>query len=209
MICRSAVKPIFVGLGTAAILAAGGASAVADASPSPSESGTTTPAVGKLNVDLFTKPSAPEAGDPVDVAATVKAVDGDVSDVKIKSVKVDAAGATLTGDCVAPYPADPCRVGDGTLSSGDSDVFNWELKVSKKLKQVEVTVTVSATKVDDVVKTSTVKYVVPSPTPTKTTPSPTKTAKPTKTPTKSPSPTHTSSSGSSGGSGGGSSSSGS
>jgi hypothetical protein len=200
VICRSAVKPIFVGLGTAAILAAGGASAIAD-SPSPSDSGSTTPAVANLVVGVTATPS-PDAGDPVDIAATVEAEGGAVAGVTVKSIAASPETADLTGQCVKPFPADSCRAGDGNLASGEKDTFNWSLKAPKTVKQAKVTIVVGGTDVDDVTKTSTITYVMPTPTKTAT-PTKTPTKKPTKTP--SPSATSTSSSGSSGSSGSGSS----
>lgn len=206
MICRSAVKPVFVGLGTAAILAAG-RRIRHRRNPVPSDSGSTTPAVGKLVVAITATPS-PDAGDPVDIAATVTADGGTVAGVIVKSIEATPQTATLTGKCVKPYPADACRPSDGDLGSGETANFNWTLKAPKTLKKAQITLVVGATDLEDVARTSTITYIMPTPTKTATpTKSPTK--KPTKKPTKSPSPSASSSSSSGTSSGGGSGSGGS
>src|SRR5690606_19034263 len=182
--CRSAVKPIFVGLGAAAVLAAGGPSALAAPSPSPSASEPASPAPGGLDVDVFTKPANPEAGDTVDVTTTIEATGGAVADVRIKGIRASASGVTLTGACTAPFTSEECAAGD--LSGGEDAVFRWKLEAPEKTEKVEVTVTVAAAGLDDVVVPATVSFVLPSPSPTPTKPPPTPT-KPPPTPTESPS----------------------
>lgn len=215
MTCRSAVKPIFVGLGAAAVLAAGGPSALAAPSPSPSASEPASPAPGSLDVDVFTKPVNPEAGDTVDVTTIIEATGGAVADVRIKGIRAGASGVTLTGACTAPFTSEDCAAGD--LSGGEDAVFRWKLEAPETTEKVEVTVTVAAAGLDDVVVPATVSFVLPSPSPTPTKPpppptetptesptkSPTKTPskKPSKTPSKTPSPPASSSGGGSGGGG--------
>lgn len=221
MTCRSAVKPIFVGLGAAAVLAAGGPSALAAPSPSPSASPSASepasPAPGGLDVDVFTKPVNPEAGDTVDVTTIIEATGGAVADVRIKGIRASASGVTLTGACTAPFTSEDCAAGD--LSGGEDAVFRWKLEAPEKTEKVEVTVTVAAAGLDDVVVPATVSFVLPSPSPTPTKPpppptetpteSPTKpptktpSKKPSKTPSKTPSPPASSSGSSSGGGSGG------
>lgn len=213
MTCRSAVKPIFVGLGAAAVLAAGGPSALAAPSPSPSASEPASPAPGGLDVDVFTKPANPEAGDTVDVTTTIEATGGAVADVRIKGIRANASGVTLTGACTAPFTSEECAAGD--LSGGEDAVFRWKLEAPEKTEKVEVTVTVAAAGLDDVVVPATVSFVLPSPSPTPTKPPPTPTEtptkppaktppkKPSKTPSKTPSPPASSSGSSSGGGSGG------
>lgn len=91
MICRSAVKPIFVGLGTAAILAAGGASAIAD-TPSPSDSGTELP---PLSVTVSAVDPTVDADKSTTVVTTVS-VSGAASGVKITDVDLKSSNAKVT-----------------------------------------------------------------------------------------------------------------
>ncbi|WP_433227185.1 hypothetical protein [Actinomadura formosensis] len=216
MLCRSAVKPVFIGLGAAAVLAAGGTSAIA-APPSPSGSASPSasrPATtGRLAVSISPHASEAGPGDRVTLRTHIEAVDGRVSGIKVERIVAtpQSADATVESRCLSPFHASDCTI--EKLKSGESANVESTVSVPKSTKKtvtVTVTVIVSATGLKDSTPTATVTYVVPeqSPTPTPTkspTASPTK--KPTPTPTKKPakpSPSHTSSSGTShGGSGGG------
>lgn len=215
MICRATVKPIFVGLGTAAILAAGGASAVADAAPSPPGS---DPASRELQVNVASSATKLDPGDSLDITTTVTAVGGAVANVKITNITATLKGTTVTGDCGAPFESAGCTVGD--LAEGKSGApVTSHVTVPEEGPDAttvySIIVTVDAADLSPVTGATTFKYVVPAKPPTKT---PTPTPTPSKTPTKSPSrkptkPSPTSSrsspSGTSrGGSGGGSGSSG-
>ena len=218
MICRATVKPIFVGLGTAAILAAGGASAVADAAPSPSGSDPESPATGRLQLNVASTATRLDPGDSLDITTTVTAVGGAVANIKVTNITATLKDTTVTGDCGAPFESAGCAVGD--LAEGKSGApVKSHVTVPKEGPDATtvytIIVTVDATDLSPVAGTTTFKYVVPSKPPTKT---PTPTPTPSKTPTKSPSRTPTkpsptssrsSSSGTShGGSGGGNGSSG-
>lgn len=214
MICRATVKPIFVGLGTAAILAAGGASAVADVTPSPSGSDPASPATGKLTVDVASTAARVDPGDSLDITTTVTAVGGDVANIKVTNITATLKGTTVTGDCGAPFESAGCTVGD--LADGKSGTpvrshVTVPKEGPKETAAYTIVVTVDATDLAPVAGTTTFRYVVPSkPPPTKTptpTPSKTPTKSPSRKPTKpSPTPSHSSSSGTShrgsGGSGG-------
>ncbi|MGI5207513.1 hypothetical protein ACQEU6_38795 [Spirillospora sp. CA-108201] len=212
------MKPIFVGLGTAAILAAGGASAVADTAPSPSGSDPSSPAAGKLQVDVASTATRLDPGDSLDVTTTVTAVGGDVASIKVTGVTATLKGTTVTGDCGAPFTSAGCAVGD--LASGRSAPVRSHVTVPKEGPKATavytITVTVDAADLAPVAGTTTFTYVVPSKPPTKT-PTPTPSKTPSKSPTKSPSrkpttpsptPSHSSSSGASRGGSGGNGSSG-
>ncbi|GGP96161.1 putative membrane protein YgcG [Actinomadura coerulea] len=214
MICRATVKPIFVGLGTAAILAAGGASAVADVTPSPSGSDPASPSTGKLTVDVASTAARLDPGDSLDITTTVTAVGGDVANIKVTNITATLKGTAVTGDCGAPFETAGCTVGD--LADGKSGApvrshVTVPKEGPKETAVYTITVTVDATDLAPVAGTTTFKYVVPvKPPPTKTptpTPSKTPTKSPSRKPTKpSPTPSHSSSSGTSnrgsGGSGG-------
>ncbi|NEA24219.1 hypothetical protein [Actinomadura bangladeshensis] len=226
MICRSAVKPVFIGLGTAAILATGGASALADATPSPSGSTstspspsgseaasssptptTTPPTPGKLEVSVIPIATEADPGERIQVNTHVTAVGGEVTDIKVTKIEVTPTTATLGGECLPPFKsAGGCLLGD--LADGKRDTVISTLNIDKGIKKtvkVALTVTVSAAGLDDVVtKPVTVTYVVPKPThkPSKPKPSPSPSA------TKSSSGTSGSSSSGGSGSGGGSTSGG-
>lgn len=226
MICRSAVKPVFIGLGTAAILATGGASALATTTPSPSSSTSTSPSTsapattGTLKVSISPTKAEADPGSQVTLRTHIQAVDGDVVGIKIESIKAtpESAKATVDGDC-----ASGCDL--GALADGKAldDIKSTVTGPDSTNETVTVTVIVTADGLDEISRTATIIYGVtkppPSETPTPTT-SPTKKPpkKPTsRTPTKpSPSPSATkSSSGTSGsnssggsGSGGGSTSGG-
>ncbi|TDC62856.1 hypothetical protein E1200_24325 [Actinomadura sp. GC306] len=198
------MKPVFVGLGTAAILAAGGASAVAAAdtpSPSPSDS----VAQGELSVIVSTAPEKPKAGETVDVTATIKATGGPVAAVRIKGLTTTPEAATLTGAC-KDFDSEACSAGD--LTDGEDAVFAWDLKAPEKTEKVEITVTVGAAELKDITGPASVAFLLPSPTPTPTEtskpPSSSKppAKKPTGTPSKKPKPSDSASGGDGGSSGG-------
>ncbi|GAA4381371.1 hypothetical protein GCM10023088_45890 [Actinomadura verrucosospora] len=218
MICRATVKPIFVGLGTAAILAAGGASAVADETPSPSGSDPASPATGKLTVDVASTAARLDPGGSLDITTTVTAVGGDVANIKVTNITATLKGTAVTGDCGAPFESAGCAVGDLAAGKSGTPVTSHVTVPKEGPKETAVytiIVTVDATDLAPVAGTTTFRYVVPSkPPPTKTptpTPSKTPTKSPSRKPTKpSPTPSHSTSSRTShGGSGSGSGSSGS
>jgi hypothetical protein len=210
---------MFIGLGTAAVLAAGGASALAATDPSPSPSGstsvsptptdsdaaspstsptTTPPPPGELEVTVSPIATKADAGERIQVNTHVRAVGGEVTDIKVVKIEVTPAAAQLGGECLPPFkPAGGCLVGD--LSDGKRDTVVSTVKVAKDIEKtvkVKYTVTISATGFDVVAtKPVTVTYVPkPTPKPTKTSPSPTRTKS---------SGTHGSGSGGSSGSGSG------
>ncbi|GAA1774453.1 hypothetical protein [Actinomadura chokoriensis] len=218
MICRSAVKPVFIGLGTAAIFATGGASALAATEPpspppsdststsptptesdagSPSTSPTTTPPP-PATLDVTVTPIATKAdpGERIQVNTHIRAVGGEVTDIKVVKIEVAPAAAQLGGECLPPFkPAGGCLVGD--LPDGQRDTVVSTVKVAKDIKKtvkVKFTVTISATGLDVVATQPVTVTYVP-----KATPKPTKTSA-SPTPTKS---SGTGGSGSSGGSGSG------
>ena len=211
MICRSAVKPVFIGLGTAAILAAGGASATAAAtSPSPSDSGSGTPSAsepattGTLSVSVSPASAEAKPGESVPLRTHIEAVDGGVAGIKIESITAapETADAKVEADCTSD-----CTIGDfADEEFTDIPATVSVPKTTEKTVTVTITVTVSATGLEKTAPTAKIKYVVPEPSPTPTTPPPSSkppTDKPTsRTPSK-PSPTTSRSSGT-GGSGGGS-----
>ncbi|MGP4029660.1 hypothetical protein [Actinomadura sp. 3N407] len=131
MICRSAVKPIFVGLGTAAVLAAGGASAIAAEAEAPT-----------LSITL--KATTPvEAEDPAPVIATVSTTSGVASDVQITDVDL-----TSSNDAVTPTVTEGCPVTDARC---DLDTVNEDGETATSIVRVKgafkdpVTVTVKMT----------------------------------------------------------------
>ncbi|WP_207929318.1 hypothetical protein, partial [Actinomadura sp. 6K520] len=176
-----------------------------------SDSGTAAPAPGELNVSVYTKPTKPKAGDPVDVTTTIEATGGAVTEVKIKGLRTSPDGVTLTGEC-KDFASEACSAGD--LADGDDAVFHWELTAPEKTEKVEITVTVGASNLDDIAAPGSITFVLPSPTkPPPTTSKPPSSSKPpskapTKKPSKKPKPTD-SASGGDGGSSGGSSGGGS
>jgi hypothetical protein len=185
--CRPAVKPIFVGLGAAAVLAAGGASASAqdEASPAPSDSPTAspTPTPGKLSVSVSALSGTVHPGGTVQMRTHVIAEGGTVTGVKVVGITTSPR-ATVGGDCTAPYTSTGCNVGE--LADGHRDLIESTVTVPKSIKKsgsLTFTITVDSADTDPLPTAATVKLVVPSPSPTKT---PTKT--PTKSPSKSPSP---------------------
>jgi hypothetical protein len=215
---------MFIGLGTAAVLAAGGASALAATDPSPSPSGstsvsptptdseaaspstsptTTPPPPGELEVTVSPIATKADAGERIQVNTHVRAVGGEVTDIKVVKIEVTPAAAKLGGECLPPFkPAGGCLV--GKLGDGKRDTVISTVTVAKDIKKtvkVEFTVTISATGFDEAAtKPVTITYVP------KTTPKPTKSS-PSPTPTKS-SGTSTSGGSSGSGSGGGSTSGG-
>ncbi|WP_396450178.1 hypothetical protein, partial [Actinomadura sp.] len=187
VICRSAVKPMFIGLGTAAVLAAGGASALAADTPSPSAPGTTASAAGKLDVHVTPVAAKVDPKDSFDITTTITAVGGEVADAKVTDVAATLDGTTVTGVCGSPFTAEECGVGDladeksGTVKS----TLNIPADGPDSTTDYKVTVTVKAAGLDPVKASMTITYVVPesSPSPTPTTSTPT----PSKSPSKSPS----------------------
>ncbi|MES9537562.1 hypothetical protein [Actinomadura sp. NPDC000600] len=166
-----------------------------------------------------------DPGDSLDITTTVKAVGGDVANIRVtnvtvvsKSNGVPLKGATVSGACGAPFEAEGCAIGDladGKTGGPVKSHVTVPEEGPKATTTYTITVTVDATDLSPVSGTTTFKYVVPSKPPTKT---PTPTPTPSKTPTKSPSrkptkpsttPSHSSSSGTSHGGSGGSGSSGS
>ncbi|TDC46221.1 hypothetical protein E1281_28430 [Actinomadura sp. KC345] len=207
MIGRSAVKPIFVGLGTAAILAAGGASALADETPSPSptDTGTTAPPADELKVSVEPQDATVDSGQSLEITTTIEAVGGDATEVKVTNITAALKGTTFAGACGEPFVGEGCSVGD--LADGTPKSVNSTVKVPKKgadeTTRFTVTATVKAADVEAATGTTTIKYVVPSPSPTKTaTNTPDDPPSSSKPPRDKPSPTG--SSGEGGGSGGGS-----
>ncbi|CNE51725.1 Uncharacterised protein [Mycobacterium tuberculosis] len=212
MICRSAVKPMFIGLGTAAILATGGASALATTTPSPSESASASPSAsapvttGTLKVSISPTKAEAKPGATVTLLTHIEAVDGDVSGIRIESIAAtpETADPTVVSDC-----ASGCDL--GALASGkalDDDVVSKVSVPGSTNETVTVTVIVTADGLDELSEKATITYGVTEPpasqTPTPTTSPPKKpTKKPTsRTPTKpSPSPTPTKPSGGTSGSG--------
>lgn len=203
MICRPAVKPVFVGLGTAAILAAGGASAIAaeTPSPSPSGSGTTSPAPGKLDVTVEPAATAVDPGESVRITTTIKVVEGDVPTADVTNITASLKGATIGGDCGEPFDAEECTAEDLTPKNPGTVHSTVEIPkaAAEETTAFTVTVTVEAENVEPASGTTIIRYVVPSPTspPPKSPDDPPSSSKP---PSK-PSPTD--SGGGSGGSGDG------
>lgn len=216
MICRSAVKPVFIGLGTAAILAAGGASAIA-AEPSPSDSGSAEPA-GTLEVSVTPVAAKVNPEDSFVVTTTFKAVGGDVANAEVTNITAaDLKGTAFGGDCGEPFSAPECKI--EKIAGGESGTVTSTVTVPAEgpdeTTDFKITVTFAATGIKAASRSMTITYVVPeeSPSPTPTTSKPSPTNKPTKKPTSrtpsKPSPTPTKSSSGSGGSGGSGGSSGS
>ncbi|MFB4306739.1 hypothetical protein [Actinomadura sp. GTD37] len=200
MICRSAVKPVFIGLGAAAILAAGGASATAADSPPPSEPVTT----GTLKVSISPTTAESKPGAQVTLRTHIEAVDGDVSGIKIERIVAtpETAKATIEGDCTSD-----CALGNFVNEDSKEVLSTVSVpKSTEKTVTVTVTVTVTATGLDDETPAAKITYVVPeqSPSPTPT-PTPTKKPPTSRAPSK-PSPTSSKSSGTSGSGGSGGSS---
>ncbi|GAA0584914.1 hypothetical protein [Actinomadura livida] len=209
------MKPVFVGLGTAAILAAGGASAVAADSPSPSPSDSPT-TEETLEVSVAPDASTVDPGKSVAITTTVKAVGGDLADVKVTKITATLKGATFAGDCGEPFTDPECGI--ESLAAGKEGAIGSTVNVpeeaAEETTEFTVTVTVDAAELDPATATTVLKYVVPTPTkPPTTTKPPSSSKPPTKTPTKKPSktpkPTDSASGGDGGSSGGSSGGSGS
>ncbi|WP_141582388.1 hypothetical protein [Actinomadura sp. WMMA1423] len=189
---------------------------MADVTPSPTGSDPASPAPGKLDVGVASSVAKLDPGDSLDITTTVKAIGGAVANVKVTNVTVSLEGATVTGDCGAPFESEECAVGDlaeGKIGAPVRSHVTVPEKGPKKTATYTITVTVDAAGLSPVSGATTFKYVVPSkPPPTKTpTPKPTPSKTPTSRKPTTPSPTasQSSSSGTSnGGSGGGSGSSG-
>ncbi|MFF5260586.1 hypothetical protein ACFY4C_16710 [Actinomadura viridis] len=194
MLPRSAGKPIFIGLGTAAILAAGAAQVQAEPSPAPSDD--LKPA---LDVTIVPADQEVKAGTAVRILADVRALNGAAKAVKVVSITASGEGVdpSLTGECVKG-----CTLEEGELPAEEgksAPVPPSVLTVPKDIKkQVPVTVTllVAAENTEDRTAVTKVTYtplVTPTPTPTPTkTPTPTPTKSPTKKPTPTPTPTKSS-----------------
>ncbi|WP_131743036.1 hypothetical protein [Actinomadura roseirufa] len=151
MVSRSAVKPIFLGLGTAAVMAAGSGSAIAFESPSPSAStspSTSAPADPAPVLSLVVTGGGPVTADKA-VAVTMKvATDtGLLTDVKITAVKVTTSvrgvKTKVTEGCPPPATAPACIL-DKVNVKGKS--LTSYVSVPDTLKQpVTVTIKVTAT----------------------------------------------------------------
>ncbi|GAA1865189.1 hypothetical protein [Actinomadura bangladeshensis] len=222
MICRSAVKPVFIGLGTAAILATGGASALADATPSPSGSTSTSPAPAdsaspsppetpELVVGVKAKKAGAKADEKVGFTITAATTTGRATNVHVTEVVVSAKPTVkldVTGACPPPAEADGCDFGSVDTEAKPIETFVSVPAKIEKLVSVTFSVTVEGTVVEATDETKEVKdsdtnkaTVTFTPLP-KETKSPT--ASPSRTPTK-PSPSPSATKSSSGTSGGGSS----
>lgn len=220
MYCRPAVKPIFVGLGAAAILAAGGASASAEDSPTPtpSDSGSASPAPAPKLTVVASAESPAQAGTNALVTTRVSTTAGTAEAVHVVSVTLStsnkAAKATLSEGCRPPTTVKLCNLGNVDT---DPKTVTTSVLVPKTLPKsmiVTVTVTVAGTAGGKELTGSDTAAVAYRPLKTSAPPT---TSKPTKSPSKSPSPSRSatpsaSASGghgsSSGGSGSGSGSSG-
>ncbi|QXJ21325.1 hypothetical protein AGRA3207_002165 [Actinomadura graeca] len=179
---RSATKPILLGIGTAAVLAAGSGSAIAygSASPSTSPSPTITPAPtststappadppGKLIVSVDPVDSDVTLGERVQVNTHVSAKGGTVTGVKVLGIQVNNTKAVLGGECKKPFTMSACTV--GTLKDGERDTVISTLLVPESVKKkltVTLTVTVGATGTKSLPVPAKVTYKPkPKPTPT-------------------------------------------
>ncbi|MFI0404296.1 hypothetical protein [Actinomadura sp. 3N508] len=208
MICRSAVIPTIIGLGAAAVVAAGGATAVAGA-----------PGEATLNVTVQPSTTTPLADQTVTVTTSADVENGTPTELKISKVVLaapDNAGSPkVTKGCDAE-PVACILLTDGKLRVAETVISleNREIKDPVKLK---VTITVTATVNDEPIEQSRdaiITFAKVSPGPTSPSPGtsspgsgkPTQgTKKPTK-PTKSSKPATSSSGGGSNSSGSGGSS---
>ncbi|WP_157430875.1 hypothetical protein [Actinomadura macra] len=178
---RSATKPILLGIGTAAVLAAGSGSAIAygsstpSSTPSPSVSPTassTTPPVdppGKLIVSIDPVDTNVNAGERVTVNIHLSAKDGTVTGVKVLDIQATAPKGVkpvLGGECKKPFTMNACTV--GTLKSGERDTVVSTLLVPESIKKnatVTITVTVGATGMKSMPGAAKVTYKAPKPKP--------------------------------------------
>ncbi|TDD23625.1 hypothetical protein E1287_38820 [Actinomadura sp. KC06] len=205
MICRSAVIPTIIGLGAAAVVAAGGANAVAGAPGEPT-----------LTVSVHPSDTAPTADKPVTITTSANVANGTAAELEIIKVDVTAttAGGTpkVTGGCDAD--PEPCNLigAEGALQEVTS-VISLGGKAIESAVEVTVTITVKGkakeeNKELDGSGKATVKFApLPANTPPPSKPPPTKTKTPPPTKTKSSKPSSSSGSGGSGSGSGGSGSS--
>lgn len=213
MICRSAIKPVFIGLGTAAVLAAGGASAIAAEAASP-----------KLTITVDAQKQL-EPGKPISVTATVATTAGVASAVRISEVKLASSPSGVEAKVIKGCDLDKTLCDFGEVNT-TKETATSVVEVSDEF-DAPVTVTVTMTVVGNfgeeqstatsepvALTFNPVKPDPPTETPTDP-PSSTKpptTSKPTKKPSRTPSkpsPTPTKTAGASGSSGSGSGGSGS
>ncbi|MFC6881565.1 MULTISPECIES: hypothetical protein [Actinomadura] len=167
MLYRSAVRPIFAGLGTAAILAAGAAPAfaVGDPSPSPSVTATKTevPAAPELVVYLAPSDAVAKPGQTVSVPVQFRAVSGIAKDVRIRRITTSPASAFLDGECETPFGGTGCKVGDLDPAGKRRDHINLRVRLPESLKKttnVTVTVSVASSNVEPISDSATIQYVV-------------------------------------------------
>lgn len=209
MTCRPAVKPIIVGLGTAAILATGGASAiaVADSPTSPPATDPSSPLPAQpttLKVTVVADAKTAKAGDWITVTTTVQTDAGEMKDVKVTAIEVKTSPRVTPvyqGACPPPPKAPSCSLGTvGTAPETITTLIGVPKDIKKK---VTLTYKVSLSgapaegkSLEGSGELRPLSYT-PLPVPTKTK---TPTKKPTKKPSKSPS---TGGGGSNGGSGNG------
>ncbi|MFG1851727.1 hypothetical protein ACGFJT_07795 [Actinomadura geliboluensis] len=214
MICRSAIKPVFIGLGTAAVLAAGGASAIAAEAASP-----------ELTITVDAQKQL-EPGKPISVTATVATTAEVASAVRISEVKLASSPSGVEAKVIKGCDLDKTLCDFGEVNT-TKETATSVVEVGDEL-DAPVTVTVTMTVVGsfgEEQSTATsepvaltfnpVKPDPPTETPTDPPSSskPPTTSKPTKKPTSrtpsKPSPTPTKTAGASGSSGSGSGGSGS
>jgi hypothetical protein len=221
VLCRSAIKPVFIGLGAAAVLAAGGASAIAAEAASP-----------ELTITVDAQKQS-EPGKPISVTATVATSEDTASAVHISEVKLTSGTTGVDPKVIqgCDFEKTLCDFGEvNTTNETATSVVDVSGKFDAPVT-VTVTMTVTgnfgeepseATSEPVALTFNPVKADPPTETPTDpptTTPPPTSkpTTKPTQKPTQKPtsrtpskpSPTPTKSAAASGSGGGGSSSSGS
>ncbi|TDD63580.1 hypothetical protein [Actinomadura rubrisoli] len=205
MVSRSAVKPICVGLGTAAVLAAASSSSTAGTTPTPSPptntSNPTDPVVTPALSVVVTAGGPTTAGRSIPFTTTVTTNAGVATDVHVTAVKVTASNKavkpTVTEGCPPPARADACTLGKVT---DKGKVLTSYVTVPKSLKKpitVTLKVTVKGTlekkaQSDSDGASATFRPIVKPPPPKK--------PKPSKTP--SPSPSKTAGGGGSGGNSG-------
>ncbi|GAA2599086.1 hypothetical protein SMC26_04175 [Actinomadura fulvescens] len=170
MLSRSAGKPIFVGLGTAALVAAGGIPAWAEtpspatstsASPSPSDPGAAKPA---LSVDITPGQVRTKPGARVRLVTLVEARNAAAADVKVVGIKATSSRAgvkpTVTGECPRPFTGPRCAF--GAIDKGDDRSLVSYVTLPNKLDKtttVTFTVTVSGKGIDETPGTARLTYV--------------------------------------------------
>jgi hypothetical protein len=185
------VKPIFVGLGAAAVLAAGGASASADdtTSPAPSDSASASPSPAPKLTVVASVESPANAGTNALVTTRASTTTGTAEAVHVVSVTLStsnkAAKASFTEGCRPPSTVKLCDFGNvGT----DPKTVTTSVFVPKSLpKSMIVTVTVTVAGTADGKDLTGSDTAAVTYRPLKTSAPPT-TSKPTKSPSKSPSP---------------------